>query len=331
MNREIVGTSGTIYPLTGDVTSTAGQPTVAVTGIQTIPVINQVPKVGQILIADQSTGTLQYIPGDPIVSGPNSTNTLSTSNPIQIAGVDNNGIVRGLTSNPSGELNVIDSPLIELNKLIWIDIQNIENFLESLVQNKTPFIVGQTSGANLHVNIDNFPSVQQVQVADSPTQTYSATVLCSVAASAPTDVCMLNLNNVNGKTVRVKKFILTAIKTAGAIGAIFLLKRSTTDSFTSSTTVNGVPHDSNNALSNGTLITGTLSSTGTLVGTVRVVQTLITASGGTSTLTQPVEWEFDDNPAQPFILRGTECLVINLNGVTQTGISLYVTFEWEEI
>lgn len=42
MNREIVGGAGAaVYPLTGDVTSTAGNPLVTVTGLQHIPILNQ--------------------------------------------------------------------------------------------------------------------------------------------------------------------------------------------------------------------------------------------------------------------------------------------------
>lgn len=38
MNREIVGSAATIYPLQGDVTSAAGNSTVRVTGLQGVPV-----------------------------------------------------------------------------------------------------------------------------------------------------------------------------------------------------------------------------------------------------------------------------------------------------
>jgi len=46
MNREIVGLAAGIYPLVGDVSSTAGSPRVTVVGLQTIPVQNAVPSPG---------------------------------------------------------------------------------------------------------------------------------------------------------------------------------------------------------------------------------------------------------------------------------------------
>jgi hypothetical protein len=59
MNREIVGGGGaTIYPLVGDVTSTAGNTTVSVTGIQGIPVPPQFPTGGEVLTYDGPTNTL---------------------------------------------------------------------------------------------------------------------------------------------------------------------------------------------------------------------------------------------------------------------------------
>ncbi len=49
MNREIVGESGKIYPLQGDVTSQAGNQFVTVTGIQSIPVNDTLLSGGEIL------------------------------------------------------------------------------------------------------------------------------------------------------------------------------------------------------------------------------------------------------------------------------------------
>ena len=42
-NREIVGIAAGIYPLIGDVVSTAGSPRVVVDGLQTIPVSSSFP------------------------------------------------------------------------------------------------------------------------------------------------------------------------------------------------------------------------------------------------------------------------------------------------
>jgi len=59
MNREIVGGGGaSIYPLQGDVESTAGSSTVTVVGLQTIPVAVSFPSGGEVLTYDGPTNTL---------------------------------------------------------------------------------------------------------------------------------------------------------------------------------------------------------------------------------------------------------------------------------
>lgn len=50
MNREVVGGGGaSIYPLTGDVLSTPGSPTVTVVGLQNIPVVQKFLTGGEYL------------------------------------------------------------------------------------------------------------------------------------------------------------------------------------------------------------------------------------------------------------------------------------------
>lgn len=62
MNREIVIPGGAgVYPLTGDVTSTAGNQTVTVTGIQNIPVQAGVPVVASVLTYNQNVNQWQPI------------------------------------------------------------------------------------------------------------------------------------------------------------------------------------------------------------------------------------------------------------------------------
>lgn len=82
MNREIVGGGGAVvYPLTGDVTSTAGNPSVTVTGIQNIPVIASFPTDKEVLTYDGSSNTMSLQVPAPQVEfetngTPNSTQTL---------------------------------------------------------------------------------------------------------------------------------------------------------------------------------------------------------------------------------------------------------------
>lgn len=83
MNREIVGGGGAaIYPLIGDILSTAGSSTVTVTGLQTVP-IAQVPlDGGEVLVYNETSNN--WVPTIPAAGGPtletdgvaNSTQTL---------------------------------------------------------------------------------------------------------------------------------------------------------------------------------------------------------------------------------------------------------------
>jgi hypothetical protein len=55
MNREVIIPGGAgVYPLTGDVLSSAGSPTVTVVGIRSIPVQSGVPLPGAVLTYNQN-------------------------------------------------------------------------------------------------------------------------------------------------------------------------------------------------------------------------------------------------------------------------------------
>jgi len=81
---------------------------VTVAGIQKTPVSPQPPNNGQILIFDEPTD--QYVPGDPIVSGPDPVGTSPTVNPVQVAGIDEGNLVRELRTDTYGGLRV---PVLE--------------------------------------------------------------------------------------------------------------------------------------------------------------------------------------------------------------------------
>src|SRR5580658_2277271 len=91
-----------IYPINGDVESQSGDPDVTVVGIQGTPVLDQAPLNGQILIYDSPTNN--YVPGDPIVSGPDPTGSTPSVNPVQVAGIDEGDLVRELRTDTYGSL-----------------------------------------------------------------------------------------------------------------------------------------------------------------------------------------------------------------------------------
>jgi hypothetical protein len=100
MNQQLL--PQTTYPIAGDVQSTPGNPLVKVTGMQATPISAQPPQDGQIYIYDANTNSL--IPGDPIVSGPDATNTNPTRNPVQVSGIDDSNLVRELRTDSYGSL-----------------------------------------------------------------------------------------------------------------------------------------------------------------------------------------------------------------------------------
>ncbi len=135
------------YPITGDVQSTPGSPLVQVTGIQSTPVLNQAPQNGQILIFDQPTQ--QYIPGDPIVSGPNNVGTSASRPPVQIGGLDDGGLVRELFTDTNGgiQLSMIDrklvTDLLNTSKAILRAIVNLDS-----TNQDTDYVADQFDGVD---------------------------------------------------------------------------------------------------------------------------------------------------------------------------------------
>lgn len=125
-NREI---TSTIYPLTGDVVSEAGQQTVTVEGIQTIPVDPATPDAGQILVMN-TDGT--WHPEDPVVSGTDPVGSPPTENPVQVAGVDNNGLVQELKTDPNGQLQVGSPSLLEALVYLTQEIRALKSVIIAL-------------------------------------------------------------------------------------------------------------------------------------------------------------------------------------------------------
>lgn len=106
-----------VYPIDGDVTSQSGNPDVTVTGIQGTPVAALIPTDGEILIYNQALN--EYIPGDPIVSGPDPVGGApSSANPVQVAGIDEGNYVRELRTDTYGSLRMLNVE-DKLDILIW--------------------------------------------------------------------------------------------------------------------------------------------------------------------------------------------------------------------
>lgn len=117
-----------IYPIDGDVESQVGNPNVMVTGIQGTPVAALIPTDGEILIYNQATN--QYIPGDPIVSGPDPVGSTPSVNPVQVAGIDDGDLVRELRTDSYGAIRslrieqLLYAILLELRALKALTMQD---------------------------------------------------------------------------------------------------------------------------------------------------------------------------------------------------------------
>lgn len=120
------------YPIAGDVESQTGDPAITVVGIQKTAVVPQAPQNGQILIYDQTVGPGgSYVPGDPIVSGPDPVGTNPTVNPVQVAGIDEVDLVRELRTDTYGAIRslrieqLLYAVLLELRALKFLTMQDM--------------------------------------------------------------------------------------------------------------------------------------------------------------------------------------------------------------
>lgn len=162
----------------------------------------------------------------------------------------------------------------------------------------------------------------------SGADTYSAAAAVASAASA-TDIAILPGSAT--KTILVKRVIVSGVQTTAGIIDVLLVKRSTANTGGTSTGMTATPHDSTNAAATAAPLTYTANpTTGSLVGALRRVKLPVNAPASVVGLEAHV-FEFASSN-QPVVLRGVaEGLAVNLNGVTVTGGSFNIVFEWNEI
>ena len=164
---------------------------------------------------------------------------------------------------------------------------------------------------------------------DGSKQTYSCSMAVTPAASA-TDVATITGNATT--TVRVTRVTVTGEQTTAGQVKIALVLRSAADTGGTHTTGTAVPHDSNDVAADATLLNYSANPTpGAVVGTFRE-DFVFLPGAATAVDAQGKTWEFGDRPGgRAIVLRGAaQVLAVNLAGVTVTGGSLFVTFEWTE-
>jgi len=113
------------------------------TNIQGIPVNPAAPTHnGELLIYDAPSGT--YIPGDPLVQGVEAAGTQSTTNPVQIGGVDQAGRVQKLRVDADGGLPDVK----ETNRLLQLAAQ---------ADTSPQHVIVETILTEAHVIVDSLP------------------------------------------------------------------------------------------------------------------------------------------------------------------------------
>lgn len=189
-----------------------------------------------------------------------------------------------------------------------------------------------TSGtASATIVANQIPSML---IYNSPTDgrraTYSASTAVFVPAATATDIFMIQGSNT--KTIRILLIELHASLTTAATQVVNLIKRSTANTGGTAVTTPKVPYDSTSAAATVTTQHYTANPTlGTAVSNVKTYRGLIPAV--TTAVIQPmIRWDFGGpRPGSAVVLRNnTECLCLNLNGVTWTGGSITITVEWTE-
>ncbi len=203
------------------------------------------------------------------------------------------------------------------------------------------------SNTNLVIDMIYFQNVDRLQIDDDfslePIRvqivsgksnlplTYSAASGPFTPASSPTDV--FTITGSATKTIRVTRIAFTMNQTTSSARDVLVIKRSTANSGGTSTLLNNVPVDSQNAAATATVRSYTTNPTlGTSVGTIRSRKVFVATLTGNNSNSDEVLLEFGSRTdTQNLVLRGTnEVLSINLNGVTSTGNSASCSVEWIE-
>lgn len=161
--------------------------------------------------------------------------------------------------------------------------------------------------------------------------TYSAFAQFSPAASA-TEV--FTIYGSATKTVRIRRFTVSATNTGNTNANIIVLKRSAVNTGGTSSAATAVPLDSTNAAATATVLSYTANpTTGTLVGNI-TSRLFFLASLSSLNASTPVVFEFGENGGQSIVLRGTsEGAALNMAGVNIGVLSatvLYLSVEWTE-
>lgn len=163
--------------------------------------------------------------------------------------------------------------------------------------------------------------------------TYIAGFTSVASAANATD--LITIVGSATKIIRIKRVVISAIATDDSNAVIQLVKRSTNNTGGTSTSLNRVPLDSQNAAATATVRAYTANPTlGTLVGLLassRLQIGVLAPANNSNTPSNPNELFRSNGRGQDIVLRGTsEIASINLNAVTIAGGLFSGCIEWVE-
>lgn len=174
------------------------------------------------------------------------------------------------------------------------------------------------------------PSAVTATVIDGPKASYSASIRALAVAANPTDI--FTLTGSATRVVRIKRVVISPIKTTASQVVFLLLKRSTANAGGVSTSPAAVPEDSQDGAATAVprAYTTNPGALGTLVGNIRSLN-IFTPAAATATRAAPYTEVFGGEGMKLPVLRGTgEVFAVNLNGVTMTGGAVSVSIDWTE-
>jgi hypothetical protein len=156
--------------------------------------------------------------------------------------------------------------------------------------------------------------------------TYYASIAFTFAAT-PTDI--INLKGSATKKIVIHRILLEATQTNDAFRPISLIKRSTANS--AGTVVTPIPSDSTFPAATAIFqyYTANPTTLGTAVGALTTQLSYIPKSNGI--IADSFEIDYTEDSESAIVLNNeNESISLNMNGVSSTGNSTYVTIVWTE-
>lgn len=184
--------------------------------------------------------------------------------------------------------------------------------------------------ANIRLNASLMhPQVQYVSMLDGRRSTYSATNNPIASAALATDIAILFGSPT--KIIRLTRLQVYMTRTTAGAGNISLIKRTSRNTAGTQLAMSKVRYDSRAATSTATAAYYSANPTvGTQEGVIRIYRGIIPAAA--TLINNPIiDWEWGNGSSSALILNNEfEGFAVNLDGVTFTGGTFSVCFEWTE-